>query len=754
MEKKALLAKLKDIGFRKFNRVKKAYESKYEYYQVYKPLVVADYLYSKKLYELECRYDYDIELLVNKNERYYFKIPKNFKEIYLYPGRVLAFNEVKSNFSFLGVINKMNYEKNKDTCCIWIMPINKHITSLYRHTGKYKMKEELCCIPYSRMLEALDLFQTDESEGLFDGAVASYLTLRILGQYNNTEYIDNNYYNYNNYVDVEAEALKRLFGKERKIETNISNYGKLNNSQKEAVRDAFHRCLNLIQGPPGTGKTFMLSYLVYNIFKLRKNKSHKILLCAPTNSAADNIALSLIRLNRSIGEEMQICRVYSKSREFLDLEEDLFNISLHGMLMEIFEVDNTYDLYEYSKEDIQNEIDGIIQDIDIVITTCSTAWDERIKNYDFPFVLIDDDTQSCEIESLIPIVHGCKHLTLIGDLKLSGPFNLYCQADNIGMNVSLFERMLKLYPDLNNNLKIQYRMHEEIVKYPNEIFYLNNIENDPSVKDLINVDFNANFNWPNKNIPLLFVHIDGQEEITKFKSKRNEKEAKIVALFIKKLNNLKIDFKNIGIITPYVAQKMLIEKELKEEFEDEDIINLQISSVDGFQGREKDFIILSNVRSNPDGNIGFLNDYRRLNASITRAKYGMIVIGDINCLSKNQIWSEFIKYYSDKGLLVEPEKKEKLDNYDKIIKYNINQLNKKNFKIEYGNDNDRSSLYQKEYIFIDYQIDPYLNEDLLNNFECCENVYAKGNNRYYQKKKNKNKNKNKNKKKNKPEYYN
>jgi len=655
----------------------------------------------------------------------------------------------------------MNYEKDKDTGTVWIMPINKHIKSLNGHTGKYKMKEELCCIPYTRMLEALDLFQNDESEDLFEGAVASYLTLRILGQYNNDEYIDNNYHNcynyykYSNYDDIEAEALKKLFGKERIIETNIPNYEKLNSDQKEAVINVFHRCLNLIEGPPGTGKTFLLSYIVYNIFKLRRNKSHKILLCSPSNSATDNMALSLIKLNKSIGKKMKICRVYSKSREFLDLEDDLFNISLHGMLMEIFEVDNIYDLYEYSKEDIQYEIDGIMQDMDIVIATCSTTWDDRIKNYDFPFVLIDDDTQSCEIESLIPIVHGCKHLTLIGDLKLSGPFNLYPNADTIGMNVSLFERMLRLYPDFHNLLKIQYRMNEEIVKYPNEKFYLNSIENDPSIKNLINEDFNANFNWPNKNIPLLFVHVEGQEEITKFKSKRNENEAKIVALFLKKFKKLNIDFKNIGIITPYVAQKMLIEKELKEEeFQDEDIYNLEISSVDAFQGKEKDFIILSNVRSNPFGNIGFLDDYRRLNASITRAKYGMIVIGDANCLSSNQIWSEFIKYYSDNGLLVEPDKKEKLETYDKIIKYNINKLNKKNFKIEYGKNNNRSDLYQEEYIFIDYQIDPNLNEDFLNNFECCENVYAKGNNRYYKKqneKKNKNKNKNKGKKK--TQYY-
>ncbi len=634
----------------------------------------------------------------------------------------------------------MNYE-GKDTCCIWIMPINKHVKSLEGHTGKYKIREEFSCIPYTRMLEALALFQNDESQDLFEGAVASYLTIRILGQYNNSDYIDNNFYNYNDYIDVEAEALKRLFGKNPKIETNIPNYGKLNSSQIETIGEVFHRVLNLIQGPPGTGKTFISSYIVYNIFKLRKDKSHKILLCSPSNSATDNMALSLIKLNNIIGGEMKICRVYSRSKEYLHLEDELFNISLHKKLMDKLGVDNISDLYERPKEDMQKEIDKLMKNMDIVISTCSTAWDIRIKSYEFPFVLIDEVTQCCEIESLIPIVHGCKHLTLIGDQKQLGPIVLHRQAEISGMKVSLFERMLKLYPDLHNLLKIQYRMHEEIVKFPNEYFYSGKIENDPSVKTLINKDFNSKFNWPNKNIPLLFVHIKGDEVLTKFKSKQNDQEAEIVALFVKKLNSLNITLKQIGIITPYVAQKMLIQEKLEEVFDAEEIMNnLQISSVDGFQGREKDFIILSNVRSNPDGNIGFLSDFRRLNVSITRAKYGMIIIGDINCLSKrSQIWADFIKYYDDKGLLVEPETKEKLDNYDKIIKYNINKFTKMKFNVE--NNNNKSNIFQ-EYIFRDYQIDQNLNDDLLNNFECTENVYAQGNKRYYQKK-NKNINKNK-----------
>ena len=137
------------------------------------------------------------------------------------------------------------------------------------------------------------------------------------------------------------------------------------------------------------------------------------------------------------------------------------------------------------------------------------------------------------------------------------------------------------------------------------------------------------------------------------KSKRNENEANIVTLFIEKLNNCGIDFNNIGVITPYIAQKVLIQNKLIEKYkntkgESQKVKNVKISSVDGFQGGERDFIILSNVRSNKNNQIGFLKDFRRLNVSITRAKYGMIIIGNINCLYHNKsIWKNFINYYID-----------------------------------------------------------------------------------------------------------
>ena len=175
----------------------------------------------------------------------------------------------------------------------------------------------------------------------------------------------------------------------------------------------------------------------------------------------------------------------------------------------------------------------------------------------------------------------------------------------------------------------------------------------------------------------------------------------------------------------------------------------EIKASKRFQGREKDFIILSNVRSNDNKGIGFLRDFRRLNVSITRAKYGLIIIGDSECLSKDShIWAKFINYYEKNGLLVEPNIEK--DN-EIIIKCDIDDLKIKNRNEQFL---DNLKVFYQEYDFDASSNEPNINEDLLNNFECTENVYGEGNKKYYRKKKEKKEKKKKKKyKNNKSNYY-
>ena len=371
LEREELLKEFDDIIKRKLNKVKKTYNNKYDYYQIYKPLIVSDYLYTKKVYEnkIEC----DIDLLVNKNEKYYFQIPEDFIEINIIPGKVLKFIEVNKYdyyneeefeeleneeyypITFVGVISNYFYNDKYQLYDVWIMPLNKHISSLKGHHGKYKIKEEFCAIPYMRMLEALELFQTDEPDDENGGALSLHLTRRILGQYPTQNQIENkkNLENFENFKKTEKKALSKLFLKDikSKIKTSIENYGELNDSQISSIENVFSNVLNLIQGPPGTGKTFLSSFIVYNIFKYRKEESQKILLCSPSNSATDNLASSLLKLNKVItGKKMKICRVFAKSKEYTYIEDELLNISLHRKLQNKFEVD---DISTIPKEELQ-----------------------------------------------------------------------------------------------------------------------------------------------------------------------------------------------------------------------------------------------------------------------------------------------------------------------------------------------------------------------------------------------------------------
>ena len=733
---------------RKLNKVQLKYSNKNNYYNVYKALTIADMKYTRKLYEKKDFYEFE---LLEKKGYYYFFVHENFCEMNLTPGKVLdfteEFNEEEEDeedgiFQFLAVITKIEYFESKENkgenkLKIMINPINRHITSLKEHTGIYKIKEGFCLIPYERILEALDCFVNDfpdDENEIYDRSVSLYLTERIMGKLPFDGKSDDK--NLNDKVDeilrIEKNTVEKILFKENDFQLikKIDGFGELNESQIKALENIFKRPLNLIQGPPGTGKTFLSSFIVYNIFNIRKvNAPHepRILICSPSNSAADNITLFLLRINKVTGNQMKILRVYAKTREYLEIDKEIEQISLHKYIRNKF----GDDLMNLDKSEINDFSEEIIKNHDLVVTTCSSSWDSRIKNLNFPFVIIDEATQCCELEAMIPINHGCSHLTLIGDQKQLGPVILHPQAKQVGMNISLFERLLKLYPELLTMLTIQYRMHPQIVKFPSQQFYDDKIQNNLNLinKRKLGEEFDIQFNWPKKDIPILFLHFEDQEKLSKTNSKYNESEVILVVLFLEKLLKLGIDIKDIGIITPYNAQidkikSLLIKKNIP------NITNLKISSVDGFQGGEKKFIILSNVRSNQGNNIGFLEDFRRLNVSITRAINGMIIIGNAKCLYQQKtIFRNFINYYLNNNLIyspkvVEEKGEEKLFDIEDLKEFQIEGLENINL-------DEESFIYGKEE---DYQD---IAQDLLDNFECTSNVYAEGNKNYLKKKKEK-----------------
>lgn len=895
------------ITQRFLNKVKDKYESSDDYYEIYKPLIYSEYSYVKRIYE--SKQEYPTELIYDKDEKIlYFEMAKDFNDINFNIGKRLQFSEepkiIEELFNITSderdekgapitftaaVLNVIPGESIKK---ISILPISREENVILNKLGVFIMRESFCEVPYVRMLKGLDSFNNEDK-----GYTSNLIHSQILGVMDK-EQIKN----------MDEFEMKNIFNDNEFI-TKIENYGELNTNQIKCMKKVFSHSLSMIQGPPGTGKTFLASFIIYNIFKKRKDDQDRILVCAPSNSAADNIALYLLNLNNALNsdenninkinesekvegdkneknerkkneinkkEKLKILRVYSKVKEIMETNQLLIDISLHTKLnvakQEYIEMkrkkrnkeeeekedeekgekengeEQDFDEIEsddiiLSKESfskpnktlqeknknknkdkdvknqkkklinielnpkqIQNITNNIIEDHDIVVSTCSTSYDSKLIFSDFKYILVDEATQCCEVECLLPIVHGSRHVVLIGDQKQLGPTILYPKANLIGMNISLFERMVKIYPDNYILLKKQYRMHEQLAKFPSEFFYGGKIKNSSKHKESkICKKILKKFHWPKKDIPIMFINTNNKttsnSNLTDFtriskkqmnlqnnftseknigKSYENELEADITIKILNMINSIKSysegDY-NIGIITPYIGQKKLILEKLyinnkKNYFNCINNNIISIASVDSFQGKEKDFIIINTVRSNYKNFIGFLKDPRRLNVSLTRSKHGLIIIGDAHCLAnsigeknnKYSIWRYLIKYYQDIGVIVDYNegkngkemfkkvnilnKDEKLDNYifqeydydGKCNRHNINRdyiddygyIKKKDF-FHFIDDRDycinNNLFYDEDFSFDDYDDYDYENDEF--NENTYENTYENNENYNY-----------------------
>ncbi|KAA6359538.1 MAG: putative Regulator of nonsense transcripts 1 [Streblomastix strix] len=275
---------------------------------------------------------------------------------------------------------------------------------------------------------------------------------------------------------------------------------------------------------------------------------------------------------------------------------------------------------------------------------------------------------------MISLVNGAKHAVLVGDQNQLGPVIRSKKAALSGMTQSLFERMMHL--GINPvMLQTQYRMHPELASFPSFQFYDGQLRNGVTAEDrkyrletnIRNERQNEQnvlvFPWPNPNCPMMFINTSHNERQggTSFS---NGTEAQNVLNILKYLLAKGVDPNNIGVVTPYKLQIAYILEAMKKFSSNEKIQGkylltfeqyrkVQVASVDSFQGKEKDFIIFSCVRSNKKNEIGFLKDIRRLNVAITRARCGLIILGNAYVLSYNQLWNNFLVHLKERNCLVQ-----------------------------------------------------------------------------------------------------
>lgn len=479
---------------------------------------------------------------------------------------------------------------------------------------------------YDRMQEAMKKFAVDKK------SISGYLYYKILGH---------------DVPDIEFDI-------DLPSDFSVPRFAQLNSSQVNAVKYLLKKPLSLIQGPPGTGKTVTSATIVYHLSKLHKER---VLVCAPSNVAVDNLASKL----RDLG--LKVVRLTAKSRE--DVESSVSDLALHnivaksakGELKQLLKLKN--EVGELSSSDSKNFVkhvrkfeSAILKKADVVCCTCVGAGDKRLDSK-FRTVLIDESTQASESECLIPIVKGAKQIVLVGDHQQLGPVILDRKAADAGLKQSLFERLI-LLGHVPIRLDVQYRMNPYLSEFPSNMFYEGSLQNGVTIEQ--RTITNSSFPWPIHNIPMMFWANYGREEISgNGTSYLNRIEAMNCERVITRLFRDGVTPSQIGVITPYEGQRAYIVQymQMNGSMEKDLYVNVEVASVDAFQGREKDYIILSCVRANEQEAIGFLSDPRRLNVALTRSKYGLIILGNPRSLSRNSLWNYLLVHFREKGCLVE-----------------------------------------------------------------------------------------------------
>ncbi|XP_036185171.1 probable helicase senataxin isoform X10 [Myotis myotis] len=290
----------------------------------------------------------------------------------------------------------------------------------------------------------------------------------------------------------------------------------------------------------------------------------------------------------------------------------------------------------------------------------------------FSCVIVDEAGQACEVETLTPLIHRCNKLILVGDPKQLPPTVISLTAQDYGYEQSMMARFCKLLEENVEHLvsgrlpvlqlTVQYRMHPDICLFPSNYIYNKSLKTNRGTESA-----RCSSSWPFQ--PYLVFDVGDGSERRENDSYVNIQEIKVVMELIKLLRDKgrDVNFRNVGIITHYKAQKMKILKELDKEFEGRGLA--EVDTVDAFQGRQKDCIIVTCVRANAiQGSIGFLASLQRLNVAITRAKYSLFILGHLRTLMDNQHWNHLIQDAQRRGAIVKTCDKNYKQDAMKILK--------------------------------------------------------------------------------------
>lgn len=539
------------------------------------------------------------------------------------------------------------------------------------------------------------------------------------------------------YYNLLSEILtaKPAIADDDKLEIDrIQREQSLNKSQATAVSRSIHNNgFSLIQGPPGTGKTKTIisiigAYFMNNSMVAQTSGNDiavdkKILVCAPSNAAVDEIVLRLrdgitdsngskrklniLRLGRidKVSEQVKDLTLDSLTvkelsasaepaddqlrrdhtallikrnaiREKLSVSDDSsdalsaedvkkLEAELKTVGVQMREKGYALDMQRERLEKARKQRDAqyrkqqndILSNAQVVCTTLSASSHPMLVSMAMTFetVIVDEAAQSIELSSLIPMKYGCKKCIMVGDPNQLPPTVLSQEATRLKYNQSLFVRMFNQWKDAPGAvcmLDTQFRMHPEISNFPSKEFYKNKL------KDAAGLTQKLARPWHNEYPalgPYSFFNIQGKHERGNSMSLLNHQEAKFALQLVQFLISKYPDCGSIGLIAPYKEQVNLMRRIFLESMGSEILSLVDFNSVDGFQGQEKDIIIMSCVRASDSqtNSIGFLSDVRRLNVAITRAKTSLWILGRSSSLMVNSVWSSLIEDAKSRNRLIE-----------------------------------------------------------------------------------------------------
>ncbi|XP_042224087.1 DNA-binding protein SMUBP-2-like isoform X2 [Homarus americanus] len=444
---------------------------------------------------------------------------------------------------------------------------------------------------------------------------------------------------------------------------------KLDSSQEEAVQFAIQRSdLAVIHGPPGTGKTTTVVEVIRQHVKLKS----KILACAPSNLAVDNLverlAVAGVRIVR-LGHPARVTQLTQRytldaalfqsdeSQILGDIRQDISDQL--GKLKKAKDKGKRYhirsEIKTFRKELREREtrlIRQVLLNCDVILVTLTSSSNDGPLKFlppeHFDLVVIDECSQAIEAACYMALLRAPK-LIIAGDHCQLPPTIVSPEAAAKGLEHSLMERIIdQCGEDVVRMLTVQYRMNNLIMQWASSAMYQNRLVAHPSVASHLLNQLKDVKTSEDTESALVLIDTAGCEcwelDTSDDQSKGNRSEAIIASHQVKTLISAGVPENDIAVITPYNLQVELVRSLLRT-----DHPGVEVRSVDGFQGREKEAVIMSLVRSNKQGMVGFLSEDRRLNVAVTRARRHLTVVCDTDTVSKHAFLKSFTDYVSQHG---------------------------------------------------------------------------------------------------------